>query len=152
MIIAFIGHSEIIEQQSVCNAVCEELKSACERADTVVCYVGAQGDFDEISLRACKRLKREKTGVEVVYVTPYITPTEQGRIREMQERKMIDSSVYPPLEGVPPRFAISKRNEWMMKNADLVIAYVRRGYGGAYKAMSFARRHGKTVINLAERI
>ena len=63
---------------------------------------------------------------------------------------LYDSIVYPPIEKTPPRFAISKRNEWMISKADLVIAYVSRTYGGAYQTLQFARRKKKRVINLAE--
>lgn len=150
MIIAFIGHSEIAHQDRVQSAVKEQISGASREAAEVVCYVGGYGDYDEICARACRELKSERGGIEVVYVTPYISPDAQVRIRKMQNDGMIDTSVYPPLECVPPRFAILKRNEWMMKNADLVIAYVKREYGGAYKALCVARRLKKPVINLAE--
>ena len=39
--------------------------------------------------------------------------------------------MYPLLENVIPRFAISKRNEWMIDKADLIIAFVNHEYGGA---------------------
>ena len=40
-----------------------------------------------------------------------------------------DSTVYPPLENVPHRFAISHRNRWMVENADVVVAYVLHDWG-----------------------
>lgn len=93
-----------------------------------------RGDFDSLCARACKELKAEHPGIEAVYVTSYLGISEQARIREMQMCGLCDGALYPPLEGTPPKFAISKRNEWMMENADLIIAYVERGYGGAYQS------------------
>ena len=61
-----------------------------------------------------------------------------------------DSIVYPPLEKVPFRFAISKRNEWMVDNADIIIGYVKNQYGGAYKILEYAKRQRKNIINLAD--
>jgi hypothetical protein len=72
----------------------------------------------------------------------------QSRIKELLKNDLYDISVYPPLEGVPLRFAISKRNEWMARKSDLVIAYVKHNFGGAYKAVEFAKRNGKRIINV----
>ena len=71
-------------------------------------------------------------------------------MRELEDMHLYDSTVYPPLENVPLRFAILRRNEWMAQNADLVIAYVKYSHGGASKAMNFAIKNGKKVINIAE--
>jgi len=65
---------------------------------------------------------------------------------------LCDMSIYPPIENVPLRFAILKRNEWMMKNADLIIAYVKRNYGGAYKSLQVAKRKKKKIINIYDLI
>ena len=59
-------------------------------------------------------------------------------------------NVYPPIEKTPPRFAISKRNEWMMANADLIIAYVNHTYGGAYKSLGIAVQRKKKIINICD--
>ena len=69
-------------------------------------------------------------------------------IKEMQENGFCDTSIYPPIERVPLRFAISKRNEWMMENADLIIAYITHSYGGAYKSLRVAKRKKKKIINI----
>ena len=61
-----------------------------------------------------------------------------------------DGIVYPPLENVPPRYAILHRNRYMVERADLVIACITRSRGGAYQTYLHARRKGKTMINLAD--
>ena len=35
------------------------------------------------------------------------------------------------IESVPPRFAISWRNKWMIKEADIVVCYITHSWGGA---------------------
>ena len=57
-----------------------------------------------------------------------------------------DETVYPPLESVPKRYAISRRNEWMVRESDIVVAYVIRGFGGAAKTLEFAQRKKKRII------
>jgi len=126
----------------------EQIRNNIIDVKLVTCYLGGYGDFDEICARACRELKQEYDDIEVVYVTPYISLSEQAKIKEMQSYGLCDTSIYPPIENVPLRFAISKRNEWMMTNADLIIAYVNRSYGGAYKSLQVAKRKKKKIINI----
>ena len=61
------------------------------------------------------------------------------------------NTIYPDgLEKTPPRFAICKRNKWMIEQSDIVITYVNHEYGGAAKYKKIAERKGKEVIELAE--
>lgn len=38
-----------------------------------------------------------------------------------------DSTTYPPLENVPPRCAVVRRNEWIVRKSDVVISGVTHG-------------------------
>ena len=148
MIIAFAGHSVISSCNKIKEMVKEQLQKNIIENDFVTFYIGGYGDFDDICACACRELRREYDDIEVVYVTPYISLSEQAKIKEMQRWGLCDTSIYPPIENVPLRFAISKRNEWMMSNSDLIIAYVNRSYGGAYKALQVAKRKNKKIINV----
>lgn len=61
---------------------------------------------------------------------------------------LYDDSVYPPLENTPLRFAIVKRNQWMIDNSQLIVAYVKYSWGGATKAVTYAKKKNKQIINL----
>ena len=52
------------------------------------------------------------------------------------------------IETVPPRFAISYRNKWMIEQSDYVITYVIHSWGGAAQFKELAEKKGKTVIEL----
>lgn len=47
--------------------------------------------------------------------------------------------------------AIQIRNRWMVDQADTVIAYIRRDFGGAFTSVRYAQRQGKPIINLADK-
>ena len=70
------------------------------------------------------------------------------------EKKRIENyneTIFPEgFESFHPRYAISKRNEWMIKKADIVATYVTRSIGGASKFKSLAEKKNKKVINIAE--
>jgi hypothetical protein len=38
----------------------------------------------------------------------------------------------------------------MVANADLIIAYVNRSYGGAYQSLQAAKRKKKEIINICD--
>ena len=52
------------------------------------------------------------------------------------------------LERVPYRYAISRRNDIMIKRSDILIAFVNNKFSNSYKLAEKARRRGVKVINL----
>ena len=60
------------------------------------------------------------------------------------------TTLYSLLLKVFRKFAILKRNEWMVEQANLVIAYVKYSWGGAAKALEYAKRKKKRIINIAK--
>lgn len=149
MIVTFVGHSHIEGGEILLENIKETIKASVCGRDSVTFYCGGYGDFDELCARACRELKGEIPHGEVVFVTPYITAAQQKQLSYFLQSGLYDAVIYPPLETVPPRFAISKRNEWMIHEADLVIAYVSYTYGGAYKTLQHAKRQKKNIINLS---
>ena len=149
MIITFVGHRLLYG----CNLY-EKIKTAILENTApdawTTFYLGGYGDFDELCARVCRTIKDARPCCELAFVSPYLTQTQQTKIKYMLDRHLYDSSVYPPLENAPLRFAINKRNEWMINQADLVIAYVDHTFGGAYKTLQYAKRKKKRIINLAE--
>lgn len=150
MIISFVGHSSVPCKDRVKEMVKKQMRDRIINTPSITCYLGGYGEFDEICACVCRELQQEYVGIEVVYVTPYLSLSQQEKIKEMHRLGLYDSTIYPPIENVPPRFAISKRNEWMIINADVVIAYINHSYGGAYQAFRKAKQKKKTVINICD--
>ncbi len=56
---------------------------------------------------------------------------------------------YPEaLSSVPRRFAIDKRNRWMIERSDYVVTYMTHTFGGAAKFKEIAKRRGKIIIEI----
>ncbi len=150
MKIAFLGHSFLPNQDAVFADVQKAILENTSKTEFVTFYCGGYGDFDNICASVCRMLKKLLPNTELVFVTPYITESYQERLNSFLKEKLFDCITYPPLETVPPKFAIIKRNEWMINEADFIIAYVKHSFGGAYKSMHYAQRKKKRIINLAE--
>lgn len=149
MIITFIGHSSLVLEKAMSKKIKSTILAEAVAAESVSFYLGGYGSFDEHCAGICREIKKDLPNCEVVFVTPYITESAQERMKNLVDMKLYDSTIYPPIEKTPPRFAISKRNEWMISEADLVIAYVSRSFGGAYKSLKYAERKKKRIINFA---
>ena len=150
MIITFLGHSKIYEKEKLYEYLENIIKENIVCGDKTVFYCGGYGDFDDLSLKACKAIESQGNNFEIVFVTPYITESYQKKMDFLLKAGLYNSTVYPPLENVPYRFSISKRNEWMVCEADLIIAYINHSYGGAYKTFEYALKKKKKIINLGE--
>ncbi len=107
-------------------------------------YVGNQGNFDYIVSEALEKMKVKYPQINYYVVLAYMPSAQKGA-------EMIDYSntIYPErLENVPKRFAIPKRNIWMIEHSDIVITYVHHSFGGAAYYKEMAEKKGKLVINI----
>ena len=151
MVITFVGHRDIPISTELSNNIAETIKSNISEHEPVTFYCGGYGHFDFCCAQVCHSLKNEIPSCEIVLVTPYISPSHQAKLKHWTDSKLYDAIIYPPIEKTPPRFAILKRNQWMISQADLVIAYVLHSIGGAYSSLEYAYQKKKRIINLAQK-
>ena len=144
MIITFCGHSDFRPTPYLKQKMLSILESTIGDA-TAEFYLGGYGSFDSFAYTCAKTYQTAHPLVSLVYVSPYVTP----RLTP-QEITQYDQILYPPLENIPPRFAISHRNRYMVDRADYVVAYINRSFGGAYQTYTYAERQHKEVVNLAD--
>ena len=141
MVCTFFGHRDApSEIRDKLQAVLVDLIEN-HGADTF--YVGNNGSFDAMARNVLIELKPIYPHIELFVVLAYL-PTKKGYEADYE-------TIYPEgLEDTPPKFAISKRNEWLVENSDTVITYVERSWGGASQFKKLAEKRGKTVINLIQ--
>ena len=60
---------------------------------------------------------------------------------ESADERVVLSQSYTP-------YCMQKRNQYMVDNSDIVIAYIRRDVGGAFKTFSYAKSKNKQIILL----
>lgn len=148
MKITFFGHSDFRSTDEL-QARALNLIYSIAKGRGVEFLLGEYGGFDSFAYRVASLYKEENPCTALTFVTPYID-TDYNKLQDSLTFRRFDSVVYPELERVPRRFAISQRNRWMIRESDAVIAYVAHGFGGAYRAYSYALSKKKPVYNLAE--
>lgn len=136
----FIGHRDIIHNiRSQLTAQIERLITD-NLADSFL--IGHQGSFDMMAYSVLKELKKKYPQIYYSIVLAYMP---DAHIQEL----FGEDTLYPDgLEAVPKRFAISKRNEWMIRNSAFMICYVYKPAGGAVRYRNLAVKRGLSVINL----
>lgn len=92
---------------------------------------------------ASRTCKKRFTNIRNCLVIPYIHPEFLDRISKLKER--FDETFYPSLERVPLKYAIIRRNEWMIDKADVLFACVCRSWGGAAQTLEYARQRKKII-------
>lgn len=146
MRITFCGHSKIDFSDINISLLKDILINSIIKDPQGIFYLGGYGDFDAICLDILKELQQTYKDIKLIFVTPYI---DQKYYKLQYAEKNYDEIVFPPIESVPRRFAIIRRNEWMVDNSDLIIAYVQCSCGGAARTLDYAKRKKKNYINIA---
>lgn len=135
----FLGHREAPDG----------LKSELKRtilalaSDGSELFVGNNGGFDALVQSVFLEMANE--GCEIKYTIVL------SKINELALSGKQKNTVFPEgQEAALPRFAISKRNEWLFKNADIVVTYMKNEASNTYKYVSRAKKKGAKIINLAK--
>ena len=105
-------------------------------------YVGHQGLFDAYVHGELKKLKQEYPQINYAVVLAYMP----GKKSEYDDYS--DTMLPEGIESVHPHYAISWRNNWMLKLSDYVVTYITHSWGGAARYANKARIQGKYVVNL----
>lgn len=144
MICTFFGHRDTpMDIQPQLNDLLIDL---IEKEGADLFYVGNHGNFDIIVKNTLIELKKLYPHIDYLIVLAYL-PVKKSPYEIIDYSK----TIYPDgLEKTPRRYAISKRNLWMIDEADTVITYVKYKTGGAAKFKEISQKKGKKVINLAE--
>lgn len=147
MIVTFCGHSQFIRTPQLEEAFIRLLEERIGD-ESAEFFFGGYGGFDEFAYQCGKCYQKEHPNTKLIFVTPYMTESYQKN-HLCYNKEKYDEIVYPEIEDKPKRFAILYRNQWMVESADLVVAYVRHTFGGAYQTYRYAQKLQKEIVNLS---
>ena len=144
MIVTFCGHRDFVETAEAENQLTMFLEKYARENVRLVCYNGGYGNFDYFAAKCVQRMQEQYSNIRNCLVLPYIDQPFLERIEIFKNH--FDETIYPLLESVPRKYAIIRRNEWMVDSADIVIAYVTYSWGGAARSLEYAKRKNKNII------
>ena len=151
--VAFFGHRYIDNPLKVEALLEEQIRKLINEKEYVDFLVGRNGEFDQCAsstvLRVRKNVRDDNSAL--VLMLPYPT-AEYLNNEEYFHDYYTDVEISYKASKAHPKSAIQIRNREMVDRADLIICYVKENEGGAYSTIKYAKRQGKSIINLAENI
>lgn len=142
--VTFCGHSDVSQRGNVRQWLYETIENLITQESADMFLLGGYGGFDRMAASVVWELKKKYPQVKSVLVLPYLD-------RKMDENQC-DWTLYPGLEKVPRRYAITHRNRYMVNDADVVIAYVQHCWGGAAQTLEYAEQKRKRIIVYKETV
>jgi uncharacterized phage-like protein YoqJ len=136
----FFGHRDCPD--TIKPRLREVLVDLIENHGVDMFYVGNQGRFDAIVRGVLRDLQHEYPQINYAVVLAYM-PGKQNEYDDFSDTMLPEG-----IESVHPRYAISWRNNWMLKQSDYVVTYITHSWGGAAQYAEKASRQKKHVINL----
>lgn len=133
----FFGHREVIH--NIRPKLTEIIEKLIFDEGVTDFYVGHQGQFDSMVYSV---LKAKFPQIRYTVVLAYMS---DEHIKEVYG----EDTLFPDgLETVPKRFAISKRNDWMIGHSDVAVCYVWKITGGAAKFREKAKKKGLRIVDV----
>lgn len=140
MVCTFFGHRECPDR--IKPKLRETLIDLIENHNVDLFYVGNQGQFDAMVRHTLRQLKQEYPHIDYAVVLAYMP----GKQKEYEDYS--DTMLPEGIETVHPRYAISWRNNWMLKQADYVVTCITHSWGGAAQFAKKALRLKRCIIAL----
>lgn len=140
MVCTFFGHKDA---PSSIKMRLEEIIEALINEGVKNYYVGNNGNFDFYVQGVLENIVKKHNDIRFSVVLSTINETAIGTKQKY--------TVFPEeLENALPKFAILKRNDWMINNSQIVITYVRHNFSNSHKWLEKAKKKGLRVINLGD--
>ena len=136
----FFGHREV--KHNIRDKLTVVIEKLITEENVTEFYVGNQGQFDSMVYSVLKELKANYPHIRYTVVLAYM-PDEH--IKEVYG----ENTLFPDgMESVPKKFAISKRNDWMIQQSRFAVCYVHKITGGAAKFREKAEKKELRIIEV----
>lgn len=144
-ICSFFGHRDVFDD--IDNQLVQHIEYAITALGITDFYVGENGAFDKKATQVMLPIRKKYPNIKLTQSLAYL-PIKKD---PYQTNTWYDDTVFlEGLETAPKRFAISKRNRLMVQHSEVIICYIRTDHGGAYTAVHYAEKQGKTILNCTE--
>lgn len=151
--VAFFGHRRILNKKIIKEKLMKILQELISQGYSRV-LIGRHGDFDDLALSTCLDYEKKyssKIKINLVFTSlSFLHKDEYGYSKIDRYNDMGCETVFYDIEEVYFKERITFSNKKMIDDSDLIVCFVdMSAYGsGAKKAVSYALKQNKKVINL----
>ena len=144
MVCTFFGHREVQNSGETRKKLNDTIRKLIENNGAKTFYVGNNGSFDHLVLETLREISKE-------YKINYSVVLAYLDFNKDYCDYRSDETIYPEnLEKTPLRFAIDKRNLFMIEKSDIAVSYINRSIGGAAKQVEICEKKGLKIIKLGK--
>lgn len=146
----FAGHSRLFDAENIYNSILCVIEELIKFENVYEFRVGNYGEFDRLSARAVRLLKKKYPNIQLNLVVPYLT-SEINKYKEDYYKEYDNILIADMPENTPRKLKIIKSNRYMIESSDFLICYVKHSWGGAAITLEYAKKtENIKIINLAE--
>ena len=144
-ICCFCGHRDC--DSLMREQIKEKITNLIENQDIITFYSGGMGNFDMLCGSVVRELKHKYKNIRLCLIAPYMA--KKLNTDKEYYAEMYDEIIIPDLGDVHYKRAITERNKWMVNCSDVVLCYVARSSGGAYRMREYGVRMKKPIVMLS---
>ena len=138
----FIGHKDCPFE--IKNSLFETVERLIKEKSINTFYVGTQGNFDKLVYEVLCELEKIYK-IKICIVLAYLNQNPKEVYYDNSK------SIYPDeLTKTPIRFAIKKRNSYMIDKSEYVICYMNIPFSNTFNNVQDAIKKKKKIINLGK--
>lgn len=147
--VSFFGHREIDNFEETEKRLTDIVHNIIKSNDYVKFLVGRNGEFDWLASAVISRVTHGYQNSYTVLVLPYMKASYRDH-RQNFECCYNEVEICPESSSAHYKSAIQICNRSMIDRSDLVICCIQHNSGGAYKAVQYAVKQNKKIVNIAE--
>ena len=141
-IVCFAGHRYEWQNLNIKEKLKQTIISLIEKQYTTF-YVNDLGYFDRLCSEIVVGLKKEYSNIKIYKILTYYHHNKT----KWQLPPCFDGSILPEIDTCYPKLIIIKKNEWLVKNSDILVCHIVDKYkSGAYRIVKYAQRINKPII------
>ena len=141
-IVAFAGHRFEWHCKGVEEKIIPTLEELIHKGYTIF-YDGGYGAFDKICSHVVLELKHKYPQIKLIKILAYYHHEKE----KYELAPCYNGSIYPDLEECHYKQAITKRNEWIIENCDIIVCHIEYNFNsGADNTVKYARKINKPII------
>lgn len=142
LIVCFAGHRYDWQVLGIEDKLKQVIEDLITKGYTTF-YDGGKGAFDKMSARIVIELKHKFPYIKIFRILTYYHHDKE----KWELPQCYDGSIYPDIEKYHPKQRITKRNEWIVDNSDILVCHVYETYkSGAYTTVKYAQKTNKPII------
>ena len=139
----FIGHKDC--PQEIKEKLCETVEDLIVNSDVRRFYVGTHGSFDRLVYKVLCDFE-SKYEIEIIVVLSYL-------YHKKDVYYDLSKTVFPEeVDKADKKYAIIRRNEFMIKRSQVLVCYVNNMVSNSYKYMTQASKKGLRIINISDAV